>query len=48
MKSKTTMLSSNNDSSIGPSNSTHRSGTLMTGTTKIYEKSMGMLDTLKN
>jgi len=49
MKSKTTMLSSNNDSSIGPSNSTHRSGTtLMTGTTKVNEKSMRMLDTLKN
>ena len=48
MKSKNTMLSNNNDSSMGPSNSTHRSGTLMTGTTKMIDKSERMLDQLQN
>jgi hypothetical protein len=46
MKSKTTMLSNNNDSSMGgPSNSTHRSGTM---TNTKFEKNNGrLLDGLK-
>jgi hypothetical protein len=47
MKSKTTMLSNNNDSSTGgPSNSTHRSGT-MTNTIKHDKSSGRLLDGLK-
>lgn len=47
MKSKTTMLSNNNDSSTGgPSNSTHRSGT-MTYTAKHDKSSGRLLDQLK-